>query len=439
MPTENHPAMPEPPLLIYDAAVLGDGYASGRQKRTGVHRVAQELGRQLGRRPGLGFRLHASTGTLAETMAAAGLEGRFLPDSLRCRLASKTIPWQTRLHRAVGRLAAKSGTLPLLARKPLAATLRLLDALGRRNPEAGAPEQAAAYLSPYFGFPRWTAGQGMRRGIVVCDLIPVKHPELFGDGYAERFRTGILDTIEAGDWVFCISESTRRDWLEFRPEFPPERAVVIPLAASESFFPCRDPERQRQVRRQYGIPEEGDYLLSLCTLEPRKNLDGLVRAFVAVARRRPELSGLKLVLTGGKGWKDERIQATLEAAGELRSRIILTGFVPDQDLAPLYSGALGFGYLSFYEGFGLPPLEAMQCGCPVLCSDRTSLPEVVGDAGLLVDPAREEAVAAALERLATDAALRERLAAQGLERARLFSWERAAEIIAQHLCGKGIP
>ena len=122
------------------------------------------------------------------------------------------------------------------------------------------------------------------------------------------------------------------------------------------------------VRARHGIPE-GPYLLSVCTFEPRKNLRHVVRSFVELLRAHPELSDLNLVLTGGQGWMFEPILAELAGTALPSGRIITTGYVPDADLAPLYSGAAAFLYLSRYEGFGLPPLEAMQCGTPVIVSE----------------------------------------------------------------------
>jgi glycosyltransferase involved in cell wall biosynthesis len=198
---------------------------------------------------------------------------------------------------------------------------------------------------------------------------------------------------------------------------------VIPLAADpEVFHPVADPEPMRRVRRRYGLPE-GPYLLSLNTLEPRKNIEHTVRAFTTLVREQG-VPGLNLVLVGAKGWKYEGIMKALEGAGEARGRVVLAGFVADEDLAPLYSGATAFVYPSLYEGFGLPPLEAMQCGTPVITSNTSSLPEVVGDAAIMVDPRDADALCAAMLKVYGDGSLREQMRARSLARAGLFSWER---------------
>ena len=151
----------------------------------------------------------------------------------------------------------------------------------------------------------------------------------------------------------------------------------------------------------------------------------MIQAFATLARR-PEFQDLRLVLAGAKGWKMESLLRSVEDMDSLSDRIVFSGYVPDEDLAPLYSEAEAFVYLSWYEGFGLPPLEAMACGTPVVCSNTSSLPEVVGDAGILVPPDAPEAAASALESILTDSVRRAILSRKGVERAAAFSWTRAA-------------
>jgi glycosyltransferase involved in cell wall biosynthesis len=225
--------------------------------------------------------------------------------------------------------------------------------------------------------------------------------------------------------VLTISESTRRDLLGYRPDLAPERVVVTELAASDRFYPHRDPEEARAIRARYGVPE-APYFLSVATLEPRKNLQHVVRCFARWAAQE-KVDDVNLVLVGEKGWGYEELMAEIETLGALRDRVIVTGRAEDEHLAALYSGGLAFAYLSHYEGFGLPPLEAMQCGVPVITSDRSSLPEVVGDAGLLLDPEDTDGLCAAFDRVWKDDDLRARMAAASLERARRFSWRRCLE------------
>ena len=254
----------------------------------------------------------------------------------------------------------------------------------------------------------------------VYDMIPFLLPETMTAEYRDYY-TDILRRIRPEDHVITISQSAKADFCN-HTGFAENRVHVIPLAANEEVFrPCHDLERIATVRARHGIPE-GPYLLSVCTFEPRKNLRHLVRSFVELLRAHPELSDLSLVLTGGQGWMFEPILAELTGTKLSHGRIITTGYVPDADLAPLYSGALAFTYLSRYEGFGLPPLEAMQCGTPVIVSNISSLPEVVGEAGILLSPDDRDGLCQAILDLCTDVSQRGHLIKKSIQQARKFSW-----------------
>jgi glycosyltransferase involved in cell wall biosynthesis len=177
------------------------------------------------------------------------------------------------------------------------------------------------------------------------------------------------------------------------------------------------------VRRRYRIA--GDYILAVGSIQPRKNLARLVRAYSDLRRVRGRSNLPQLVLAGKQAWLYGETLRAVEVEGVADSTV-LTGYVRESDLPALYSGALCFVYPSYFEGFGLPPLEAMSCGAPVVAGDRTSLPEVVGDAGLLIDPFDTGALARAVERLLDDPDLRADLRERGLSRSRLFDWRETA-------------
>ena len=197
------------------------------------------------------------------------------------------------------------------------------------------------------------------------------------------------------------------------------KVTVIHQGVSGFFRPSDEADVLR-VREKLGLPER--FVLYLGTLEPRKNLPRLIRAFSHIADEVPH----SLVIAGGKGW---RVGKAVEIPSSLEDRVLLTGFVPGADLPALYSAAEVFAYPSLYEGFGLPVVEAMACGTPVLTSSVASLPEVAGDAALLVDPLSEEGMARVLKRLCEDDALRESLSSEGLERASLYSWDGCARAV----------
>lgn len=218
--------------------------------------------------------------------------------------------------------------------------------------------------------------------------------------------------------VITCSESTRRDLVELYG-IPPEKIWVTPYAADSVYRPMDRDEARRAVRKRLRVPTP--YVLSVGVLQPRKNLPRLVRAYNRVAAEFPH----RLVIVGKEGWANEELRTAIRAAPPGKEPFF-TGYVPDADLPPLYAGADLFAYPSLYEGFGLPPLEAMACGTPVLTGDTSSLPEVVGDAGVMVPPQSEEAIADAISALLSDERRREALSAAGIRRAAEFSWERTA-------------
>jgi glycosyltransferase involved in cell wall biosynthesis len=220
--------------------------------------------------------------------------------------------------------------------------------------------------------------------------------------------------------VVAISAATKVDLVRHY-RTPPEKVSVVRHGHDPAFRPIHDPDQLDAVRARHGL--DGPYILFVGTLQPRKNLERLLQAFDRVVGRLGQ--PLTLVLAGGIGWQEGRLQRALMSLSA-PDRVRVLGYVPDADLPALMNGALALAFPSLYEGFGLPPLEAMACGTPVLASNTSSLPEVVGDAGLLVDPLDVEAIATGLERLARDAELRRDLAERGLARAAGFTWERAA-------------
>jgi glycosyltransferase involved in cell wall biosynthesis len=189
------------------------------------------------------------------------------------------------------------------------------------------------------------------------------------------------------------------------------------------------PEALAAVRQKYDLPER--FILYVGTIEPRKNLTALLEAYAALMERlsvcdlRPALSDVRLVIVGKKGWLYEGFFRRLHELG-LEDRVLFTGYVPDEDLPAIYSAADLFVFPSLYEGFGLPVLEAMACGTPVIASNASSLPEVAGEAGIMIAPHDVRGLAEAMERLLMDKQLRAELRARGLERAKQFTWERAA-------------
>ncbi len=223
--------------------------------------------------------------------------------------------------------------------------------------------------------------------------------------------------------VLALSETTRDDLVRHYG-VPPEKVRVVYPGLRDGMAPVEDEGRIRDVLARYGVRQP--YFLYVGTLKPRKNLLRLVRAYARfAAEEHGDGARPLLVLAGKPGWQHEALVREVERLG-LAGTVVFPGYVEDADLPALYTGALAFVFPSLYEGFGLPLVEAMACGTPVVASRTSACGEVAGDAALLVDPLSEEEIAGALAQVARDADLRAALAARGRERARAFSWERAA-------------
>ncbi len=409
--------------VVYDIAYLGAGAEHGDRQETGVGRVCRNVLAGLAQSPELELTLSASEFVHGGRVYARdhGLEPRFAgPDTW---VGGALNRWLPELHRRwrVGQRSDAAGGRTLgqrvagrcwrrLARLPTAA-------LNRRALAA-----ADIFHSSHYPLPAQVrAVASLRRFITVCDVLPLLHPEWFEPGINAFFRR-VAASIDPATWVIAISESTKRDVCATLPVPPRQVFVASPAAEPRLFSPVTDTARLEAVRRQYGIPA-GPYLLSVCTLEPRKGLATVIRAFGALVGQ-AGLRDLSLVLVGNPGWHPARLEAVLATMPVGRERVLRPGYVPDTDLAPLYSGALAFTYLSEYEGFGLPPLEAMQCGLPVIAANSAALPEVVGDAGVLLPPGDEAGLAEAMLALYRQPEKRAALAARALARAAGFSWDR---------------
>jgi glycosyltransferase involved in cell wall biosynthesis len=258
--------------------------------------------------------------------------------------------------------------------------------------------------------------------VSVHDLSFEHLPQTFNRRSRTQLRLTVRHSVKRAARILTLSEHTRRDMIETYGTSP-ERITAIPLAAPSYFGRVREERELQRVRHIYGI--EGDYILCVSSIQPRKNLPRLVSAYESLRNKRGPGKLPKLVLVGKCAWLYDETLRSIEEH-RMKDSIVLTGYVPQSDLPALYSGSICFVYPSYFEGFGLPPLEAMKCGTPVIAGNRTSLPEVVGDAGILVDPFDVDAIAAAIERLVDDPDLRQQLSVKGLARSRLFDWNETA-------------
>ncbi len=257
--------------------------------------------------------------------------------------------------------------------------------------------------------------------VTIYDLSFLVHPEFHVDANVQHCLAGTRAALERADAILAISEHTRRDLID-RLGARPERIVVTPLAHDPTYRRRhRHPRGVASVQRRYDLPER--FVLFVGTLEPRKNLMRLVQAYASLSDSlRRDVS---LVIAGGPGWLSESLRREV-VNGDWLTGVRFIGYVRDEDMASLYSLATVFAYPSLYEGFGLPVLEAMACGVPVLTSNISSLPEVAGGAAVLVTPTDVDAIADGLTQLLDDPALAAKLVARGLEWSTNFSWDRCA-------------
>ncbi len=260
-----------------------------------------------------------------------------------------------------------------------------------------------------------------RRVLTVYDLSFLRYPELCSPKIVGPFSRHVGRFARAADAVLTCSEASRRDIVELL-HVAEDRVTVAHGAVDDDFVPMERDKAEALLEKTYGV--RPPFFLFVGTLEPRKNVDGILRAFAMASRDMPHA----LVLVGETGWNAEEIEA-LAAPLLTAGRVIRPGYVASGDLPAFYSAASAFMFPSRYEGFGLPVLEAMACGCPVICSERGSLPEVTGDAAVHADPEDTDAIADAMRRVAGDAALAAALVEKGRARAAAFSWRRSAQTV----------
>ncbi len=255
----------------------------------------------------------------------------------------------------------------------------------------------------------------------VHDVSFIENPEYFPAARRSQLRYTVARTINLAARIITVSEFSRDAILRTHP-VSPDKVRVIPNAASPEFRVVSRGRAVRTVRDHFGV--EAPFIFSVGDLQPRKNHIGLISAFAGLLAAHPHLPH-HLVLAGQKTWFTSRVMAAAQASG-VASRIHFTGFVSDADLIQLYNACDCFVFPSFYEGFGLPILEAMACGCAVACSNTSAMPEVAEGAGLLFDPRNPASITRSMADVLLDAELRKRMETRGLQRATHFNWRKSA-------------
>jgi len=292
-------------------------------------------------------------------------------------------------------------------------------------------KDADIYLSPFNVIPQKILEQEhIKKIYILYDTTPIIFPEYFAKNVSRHIYNSMLSTLNKDMYSFCISQSCKDDFLKYcGDKLDPDKMFVTLIATNQDYVPNYDKQELLQILKKYSVEHDASdkYLFSLCSLEPRKNLSFTISCFLKFIKKH-NIQDLYFYL-GGNTWKifKDAMAKILEEAGEFKHKIKLLGYIKDSDLNILYSNSLFFTYLSQYEGFGMPPLEAMQAGTPVITSNNSSLPEVVGDAAISLTYNDEDAVIKAFEDFYFNEDMRKDYIARGLERAKMFSWEKCVQ------------
>jgi len=412
--------------ILYDISVLGIGHYHPRA-RTGIFRVVENLasGLAASEEVNLNFCASLSLENVNQTID-------YLQDNPKFNDTLFILPgWQKNVHKRITKLISnlnrknEIGIHLKVIRRVLYSTINTVE----RNTKIVNNNQLAdteLFHSPFYPIPEYLKlAKKAKKVLTIYDLIPVLYPQFF-EFNEDHLIKRVLESLEPDNWVTCISHATKNDLCNYLNTIDPAQVMVTHLAASELFYPCHNYQKIESIKKKYQIPNDIQYILSLSTLEPRKNIDHTIRCFARLVEQE-NIKDLYLVLVGTKGWDYNKIFKELSKLPALQDRIIITGYVADEDLAPLYSGAMAFVYPSFYEGFGLPPLEAMQCGVPVITSNTSSLPEVVGDAGIMVSPTDADLLCQSMLDIYNKSSLREAMSLKSIEQAKKFSWQRCTQ------------
>lgn len=412
------------PRVLLDVGPLGMGYAAPRMQ-AGIYRVVERTLALWPRSELAHLGLSCTASWVLDRAGEAQLA------ALHPELSSAWVPAHHRLAGADARWAAlitraRCGTRLSPVRLLAALGLRGANRLNRPCPLTGEWDIVHSFCDPIPGPERVRA---RARALTVYDLTTLSHPHFHLPVTISSVNRAIASLLSSGHgWAACISDHTRNELVR-RTGFPRERAVVVPLGVDPCFAPAPAVDRAA-VRERYAIGHQ-PYLLCLSSMEPRKNLSGALRGFARYCALNRGVSE-QLLLAGPAGWLNAPIAAEIRASGVPVRHL---GFIPDRDLPALYSGASGFLYPSHAEGFGLPVLEAMACGTPVLASRTTSLPEVAGDAAVLVDPDDPGAIAEGIGRLLREG---DDLSARGRRRAAGFTWKGYSDALHEfhrHMAG----
>ena len=294
---------------------------------------------------------------------------------------------------------------------------------------------SGAQITQFFNFIIPPGVKG-KKSVYIYDMVYEACAETMERENYEYMKHNMEESSKRANFIITISEFSKREIVKYL-QIDEKKIYVVPCGVDlETYNSRKNLQKIEQVKEKFGI--QGDYFLYLGTLEPRKNIPAIIEAY-RILKAQSETHILKLVIAGKKGWDYEAIFELVEKY-DLTEDVIFTGYISEEEKCELLKGAMCFLFPSLYEGFGLPPLEAMACGTPVIVSDRASLPEVVGEAGILVDAEDYDELAVKMKLVSESPEYREELSRKGVDRAQNFTWKRASELLKEAYkkeCGLG--
>jgi glycosyltransferase involved in cell wall biosynthesis len=417
------------PRVLLDLAPLGHGFDQ-KSTRRGVERFVGRLCDDL-------IRSDFCDAAFVATASLAGTYDYLTAQGIEPEKKLKFSPWQLSSSRIAQRLAREVHRT-IEDRSLRARGYRKMQALAAGWLEKSAADiheefltDADIYHTPHTNYPlppfppNVQKNRRIKKFLTIHDLMVFKHPEIFGTSfqpYLKRMRESLSETA----FAFCTSECVRADILEMT-QLQPERIFMAPQAADRDLFHPVNEAQVRAALKESGI-SDAPYFLALSVPEPHKNFGHLIRCLAKLIQSK-ELTDHNLVIVGRNAARNPIVTGALEKHPELARRVLMPGFVPDEKLAAIYCGATAFLFPSLVEGFGLPPIEAMQCGVPVISSNTTSMPEVIGGAGILLPPTDVDGWCHAMLQVSRDEKLRKEMAAKSIVRAQFFSWEKHYEAV----------
>lgn len=414
--------------IVFDATILTN-YIYKSAARSGIFFVALNVLKELSYRKDVHVVLYFSP---EKTFEGIACKNEFFP----CLELVQDISH----HKHLAKLNKKSWEIYNSKRKNIVVkvaaafaivfTRKIAKRLAKKHLSRNVLQNADFYFSPAYKIPDEIRSYPLKKALVLHDPSPYIFPNFF-----KSKRSSFLDVIKSSsnenDFFFCVSQSSLNDFKKYFSFLNSSNSAVTHLAANGNFKNVADGLKISQIRNKYGIPEQKKFVFSLCTIEPRKNIVRAVKTFIEFIEKN-RVQDLVWVMGGGH-WDSFAAELQRSNVKWNPEQICRIGYVDDEDLSVLYSSAEWFVYTSQYEGFGLPPLEAMQCGCPVIVSNNSSLPEVVGDAGIMIDWDSDEQHVAAYEKYYFDENIRNEYAQKGLERAKNFSWEKTVDTILKKM------